>query len=56
MMNERDQIRAWLSLKNLKPYHLAKLAGVSYPIIYRFLQGKRDIRLSTLEKIKAVMK
>jgi predicted transcriptional regulator len=56
MMNEREQIKAWLSLKGLKPYQLAKMAGVSYPIIYRFIQGKRDIRLSTLDKIKAVMK
>jgi predicted transcriptional regulator len=55
-MDEREQIRAWLSLRKLKPYQLAKKAGVSFPVVYRFLKGERDIRLSTLEKLKAVMK
>ena len=53
-MNDKDQIKAWLALKKLKPYQLAQKAGISYPAVYQFLDGKRDIRLSTLEKIKKV--
>ena len=55
-MNEQDQIKAWLAFRGLKPYQLAKKAGVSYSVIYRFLAGKRDIRVSTLNKIKEAMK
>ncbi len=55
-MDFKEELTKYLKRKRMIPIELAKLAGVSYASVYQFLRGKQDLRLKTVEKLKAVMK
>ena len=48
-----DALRKAISSSDKSVYQLAKDAGVSHPIILRFMSGERDIRLATADKLAA---
>lgn len=58
-MNQRDSTMAQKSLsdqlreaiKNYGTYAAAKEAGITYPVIYRFINGNRGLSLATAEKL-----
>ena len=49
-VNLKQQIKMWCRVTGKKPYHLGKLAGVSFTSIYRYLRGG-GLKLDTAEKI-----
>ena len=51
-MKLKDQITMYLKATNMRPYKLADLLGISRSVLYEFLRGRRDIRLSIAEKIR----
>ena len=51
-MKLKNQIEMYLKANKKRAYVLADEAGVSRSLIYEFLRGKRDIKLSVAEKIK----
>lgn len=54
-MTLQEQIRQFLARTGLKPYQLADLAKIPRPTAYRFLNGERDITLTTAEMLKKAM-
>lgn len=46
-----NQLRAAIQQSGLSNYRLSKLAGVAQPIIDRFVDNDRDIRLATAERL-----
>lgn len=55
MKTFKDEILAFLAWKQIKVYDLAKLAGISHSSLYRYLNDDRDLRLKTVEKLRAIM-
>jgi plasmid maintenance system antidote protein VapI len=51
----QDALKAGIRQSNKTPYQLAKESGVSQPIISRFVNGERDIRLETADKLAAAL-
>jgi hypothetical protein len=52
----KDQLRAYLKKKKIKPSHLAHKAGISPSIISLFLANKRGMTVDTWEKIREALK
>jgi len=46
-----DQIRREIKRQRISGYRLAKESGVSQGVVCRFMNGKRDIGLSTASKL-----
>jgi transcriptional regulator with XRE-family HTH domain len=44
-------IKARMKARELTPYRVAKMSGVSAVVIQRFVNGERDIKLETAEKL-----
>lgn len=45
------QLRAAIAKSGLSVYRLAKDSGVSQPVLCRFVNGQRDITLTTASKL-----
>ena len=50
-----DQIRVTFRESGLTRYQLAKRSGIPYSTIHRFMAGDRDIGLSNVERLCAVL-
>jgi transcriptional regulator with XRE-family HTH domain len=50
-MSISDTLREALLASGLTPYRLAKLAGTTPPVVTRFINGERDLRLATAAKL-----
>jgi plasmid maintenance system antidote protein VapI len=44
-----------IQASELSMHAIAQASGVSYPILYRFVSGERDIRLATADKLAATL-
>jgi len=55
MRTPKGQIVEYLRKTGLKAYHLADLAKISRPSIYKFLNGQMDLKLKTWVKIEKVI-
>jgi plasmid maintenance system antidote protein VapI len=51
----KKDMEKYLKKTGLKPYQLADLAKVNRSIVYRYLNGQRDLMLGTAEKIRKVI-
>lgn len=50
-----EQLAAIIRSSGRSAYELARLAGIDACMINRFLRGERDLHLSTLDKLAAVL-
>jgi hypothetical protein len=50
-----EQLRKAMERDGRTAYMLGKLSGVDPGVIARFMQGKRDIRLETVDRIASVL-
>jgi transcriptional regulator with XRE-family HTH domain len=50
-----DVLRKAIKNSEKNVSQLAKEAGVSHPVILRFLSGERDIRLATADKLATAL-
>ena len=48
-------IRTALDQTGLSPHQLARLAGVGHDIVYRLLNGSRDVTLGSWERIERLL-
>lgn len=55
-MDFKTELKSYLKRKRMIPLELARAAGVSYVSVYQFLRDKQDLRLKTVEKLRAVMR
>jgi plasmid maintenance system antidote protein VapI len=46
-----ERLRSTIRKSGKPVYQLAKESGVAHPVIFRFLNGQRDIRLETADKL-----
>ncbi|HQU42132.1 MAG: hypothetical protein B7Z73_05500 [Planctomycetia bacterium 21-64-5] len=52
-MGVEKKLRDAIERSGLTRYAIAKGAGITYEVLMRFLDERRDIRLSTVEKLAA---
>lgn len=45
------QLKAAVSDSHLTVNYIAAAAGIPQPVLYRFMTGKRDLKLSSAEKL-----
>jgi plasmid maintenance system antidote protein VapI len=50
-----DQLRAALVASDLSHYRISKDTGISQPVVTRFINGDRDLRLETAGKLAAYL-
>lgn len=50
-----DQLRAVIKARSLTAYGINRLSGVNIAMIQRFINGERDLRLGTVDKIAAAL-
>jgi predicted transcriptional regulator len=55
MKTAKKQTIEYLKKTGLKAYHLADLARVPRPSLYKWLNYGRDLKLATWEKIRKVI-
>jgi transcriptional regulator with XRE-family HTH domain len=48
-------LRKAIEASEMTMHGIAKASGVSYPIIFRFMSGERDIRLATADKLATTL-
>ena len=46
-----DELRHAVEGSGLTLYRIAKASGVTYPVLHRFVVHKRDIKLSSVERL-----
>lgn len=50
-----EQLKAAVLASGMTPYRIAKSAGITSPVLTRFMNGKRDLRLETAGLIAEVL-
>ena len=55
-MDFKKELQTYIRDRKVKPFHLAKRAGIAPSIISLFLSGKRGLNLRSVEKLKDAMK
>jgi hypothetical protein len=47
----QDQLRRAIADSELNLHRISKGAGIVYPVLYRFVNGERDLTLETADKL-----